>query len=197
MARHPALRQSLPPIVIGIILLACTVTGLAAGVGVRQLVNGAGFGVTSGTGPGKQDNHATGSTGPDVTAPPAASPTVGGAGLPTVTASAQATGFQLSAQVSPTVVAAGQQFSVTVTVVAHDGRTPLEGVDCTLGPPPSGDDGPSLFTQWPRSAVSNSQGKAGWTLQAPSVHAGTYELQVQGTGTHGYFFYTLVFLTIS
>jgi hypothetical protein len=196
VARDPGLRQSLPPIVVGILLLACTVSGLAAGVGAHRLVNSAGSGAISGTGPGTQGNHATSSVSPDTT--PAASASAGGDGLPTVTASAQLTGFFLSAQVSPTAVTVGQQFSVTVTVTAHDGRTPLGGVHCTLGPPGNGrGSGPSLFSHWPAPVVSDPKGKAGWVLQAPNMPAGRYELVVSATGTRGYYVYEVVPLTIS
>lgn len=189
MARDPGLRQSLPPIVVGILLLACTVSGLATGVGVHRLVNSAGLG---GTRPGSQGNHATSSAGPDTT--PAASASAGGGGLPTVTASAQSTGFKLSLQLSPTAVKAGQQFSLAVTVTANDGRTPLGGIRCTFGSP---NVGPSLFVHWPAPVVSDPKGKAGWVLQAPNVPAGMYQLVVSATGTHGYYYYTWVFLTIS
>jgi hypothetical protein len=190
VARDPGLRQSLPPVVVGILLLACTVSGLAAGVGAHRLVDSVGFGHISGT----QGNHATGSVSPGIS--PAASASAGG-GLPTVTVSPQSTGFSLSAQVSPTAVKVGQQFSVTVTVIAYDGTTPLGSVRCTLGPPGnSRGSGPALFSQWPKSVVSDSAGKVVWVLQAPNMPAGTYQLVVSATGTHGYFYFTVVLLTI-
>jgi hypothetical protein len=197
VARDPGLRQSLPPIVVGILLLACTVSGLAAGVGVHRLVNGTGFGAISGTVPGTQGNHATSSVSPGTS--PAASASAGG-GFPTVTVSPRSTGFSLSAQVSPTAVKVGQQFSVTVTVIANDGRTRLEGILCTLGGPSTvrpPQPGKSLFAHWPAPVVSDSQGKASWTLQAPNVSAGQYELVVTATGTNGYYVYWELTLTMS
>jgi hypothetical protein len=195
VARDPGLRQALPPIVVGILLLACTVSGLAAGVGARRVVDNSGFGPISGTGPGTQGNHATSSVSPDTT--PAGSASAGG-GLPTVTASPQSTGFTLSAQVSPTAVTVGQQFSVTVTVIANDGTTPLGGVRCTLGPPGNGrGSGPALFSHWPGPVVSDSQGEGSWTLQAPNVPAGRYQLVVSATGTHGYYTWVVMDITFT
>jgi hypothetical protein len=192
VARDPGLRQSLPPIVVGILLLACTVSGLATGVGVHRLVDSAGLG---GTNPGSQGNHASSTVGPDTTPTASVSP---GGGLPTVTAGTQSTGFSLSAQVSPTLVAVGRQFRVTVTVIAHDGKTPLGGVRCTLGPPGNGrGSGPSLFSQWPAAVVSNSHGTAVWVLQVPNVPAGTYQLVVSATGTREYYTWVVIGINIT
>lgn len=190
MARDPGLRQSLPPVALAILLLACTVSGLAAGAGTRRLVDSARFGAVSGT----QGTHATGSIGPATT--PAASASPGG-GLPTATLSPQLTGFSLSEQVSPTAVKVGQQFSVVATVTAYNSGTPLGGIRCTLGPPAIvKGSGPSLFTRWPQPVLSDSQGKATWVLQAPNVSAGPYQLVVLATGTHGYYVYAEYPVTI-
>jgi hypothetical protein len=194
VARDPGLRQSLPPLVVGILLLACTVSGLATGVGVHRLVDSAGFGAISGTRAGTMGNQATSSVSPATSLAGSASP----GGLPTVTASAQSTGFSLSAQVSPTAVKVGQQFSVAVTVIANDGSTPLGGVRCMLGPPANGrGSGPSLFVQWPGSVVSDSRGEGSWTLQAPNMPAGRYQLVVSATGTHGYYTWVVMDIAIT
>jgi hypothetical protein len=192
VARDPGRRQSLPLIVVGILLLACTVSGLATGVGVHRLVNSTGFG---GTGPGGPGNRATSSVSPDTT--PAASASAGGS-LSTVTASPQSTGFGLSAQVSPEAVTVGQQFIVTATVTVYHSSTPLGGVRCTLVPPATVQrGGPSLFAHWPAPVVSDSQGMAVWVLKAPNVSAGSYQLVVLATGTHEYYVYAAVPLTIT
>jgi hypothetical protein len=195
VARDPGGRQSLPSIVVGILLLACTVSGLAAGAGARRVVDNSGFRAILGTGSGMQSKHATSSVSPATS--PAASPSAG-SGVPTVTASVQSTGFKLAAQASPTTVTVGQQFSVTVTVTAHHSSTPLAGVPCALGPPGNGrGSGPSLFSHWPKSMVSDSVGKVVWTLQAPNMPAGTYDLVVSATGTDDYYVWAVVPLTIS
>jgi len=190
VARHPGPGQSLPLTVAGLLFLACTVSGLAAGVGVHKLIDSAGLGAI---GPGTQGNHATSTADPDSS--PAASPS---AGLATVTASPQFTGYDLSAQISPAAVAVGQQFIVTATVTVYHSSTPAGGVRCMLGPPAIiQGSGPSLFTQWPAPAVSDSQGKASWVLKAPNGPPGTYQLVVLITGSHEYFIFAEVPLTIT
>jgi hypothetical protein len=91
----------------------------------------------------------------------------------------------LQVQVSPASVSQGQQFTVTATVLAKDGITPLAGASCAI----SAASGPSLFTSWPTAIVSNTQGIAAWTLQAPAVAPGRYEMRVQGNGSRGYYVY--------
>ena len=186
MADRPQLRQ--PPGVVAAVLLICTLVGLLAGVGTRQLVtrltNAAHLG-QDGLGP-----HGTTSTfTPTSTAGPLRSPTA------TASIPGEFSGFTLRAQVSLPSVAPGQQFTITATVIAKDGVTPLGGVLCSIGAP--GDGNESLFPQWPAGIVSNTNGEATWTLQAPNVPKGTYYVKVSATGVRGYFYFTDASVTIS
>ncbi len=188
MAEHPGLRQSLPPVVIGLVLLACTVAGLAAGVGARYLVDGLTLGDVSSGLHGQQSISATRTAVPQPTTMP--TPDLS----ETATAGAEFTGFTLSVSVSPEVVTAGKQFRVTATVVSAGGAG-LAGVPCTLGPVSGG---ASLFTQWPPAKLSDAKGEVSWTLTAPpGASAGMYPLQVQGTGSLDYYYHVDVTVEVS
>jgi hypothetical protein len=179
------LRQ--PPSVVAVVLLICALVGLFAGYGTRQLVthltNAAELG-QGGLGPKSTASAVV----PKSSATPLPSPTT--AAIP-----GEYTGFKIQAQVTPASVAPGKHFTITATVIAKDGVTPLGGVLCSIGAAGSG--GGSLFAQWPAGIVSNSNGEAAWTLQAPSVAAGTYSVKVSATGYKGYFWFVDVSVSIS
>jgi hypothetical protein len=167
------------------VLLICSLVGLLAGFGTSKLVstlaNAANLG-QNGLGP-----HRTSTV----------TPTSSAALLPSPTATAipsDISGFKVQAQVSPTAVVPGQQFTVTATVIAKDGVTPLGGILCTLGG--TGGGNRSLFPQWPAGIVSNSNGEATWTLVAPHVSAGTYNVKVSATGAD-WSYYIITSVTIS
>ena len=188
MAEHPGLRQSLPPLVIGLVLLACTVAGLAAGVGARHLVDGLTLGDISSGLHGQQGILATRTAVLQPTAMP--TPDLS----ETATAGVEFTGFVLRVSVSPEVVTPGEQFRVMVAVLSAGGAR-LAGVPCTLGPVSGG---ASLFTQWPPAKLSDAKGEVSWTLKAPpGASAGIYSLQVQGTGSLDYYYHADVTVEVS
>ena len=182
MAQHPELRKSLPPLLIGLILLAFTATGLAAGVGARRLVDAVG-GYNSSNLLGRGGNSLTHSVPPQ----PTPSPTATMEPTAEVAPGGDATGFSLSASSSPAELVAGKPFTITVTVISSDNSTLLSGVPCTLGPGA----GVDLFGpgRWPPTTLSSRKGTATWQLVAPNVAPGIYIMQTTATGTHGYYTY--------
>ncbi|MGO8946822.1 MAG: hypothetical protein ACLQUY_03970 [Ktedonobacterales bacterium] len=183
MAEHPGLRQSIPPLVIGFILLAFTVTGLAAGVGARHLVDGLARSSPSPNSHAEQSASATRTASVQPTAAAQLSPSVEAS--ETATTGAGYTGFTLSVSVSPAVVASGQQFTVTAVVVAHNHVSRLSGVPCTLV---SLGSGAFPFTPAPPAKLSDAQGEVSWPLKATTASTGTYTLQVEGTGSLEYYY---------
>ena len=188
VAQYSGMRRPPQPLVVALILVVCTATGLVAGVRTRQIING--LAQSSTFIPGGQGGSGTGTASTNGIVP-TSSPK--GNVLPTATPASGTgfTGFTLLVRVSPTVVAPGEQFTVIVTVIAKDRVTPLGGVLCTLG------GSTSLFAKWPAAVLSTVKGRAMWTLQAPNVPVGTYKLEVSANGTRGYFYYTVAFLQIS
>jgi hypothetical protein len=186
VADRPQLRQ--PPGVVAAVLLICTLVGLLAGVGTRQVVTR----LTNATHLGQDGLGPHGTTSavtPTSTAGPLRSPTA------TAANPGEFSHFTVQAQVSPSSVAPGQQFTITATVIARDGVTPLGGVLCSIGAP--GDGNQSLFPQWPAGIVSNTHGEATWTLQAPNVPKGTYYVKVSATAANGNFYFADVSVIIS
>ncbi|MFI5273728.1 MAG: hypothetical protein ACHQ4H_11910, partial [Ktedonobacterales bacterium] len=143
---------------------------LAAGASARAL---AGRALTAGgSAPSATSSPAHHATDTATTSPVGQAPTV----VPPF-------GFLLTAVISPASVAVGQPFTVTVTVVAKDGVTPLAGVACTMQAAPHA---APLLTAWPAPAVSDVTGKAIWSLTAPAAAPGTYTLDISAVGTGGW-----------
>ena len=189
MAEHPELRKSLPPLLIGLILLALTATGLAAGVGARRLVDAvAGYSSSGLLGRGGSPTH-TVVPQPSPSATPTTEPTA------TVAPGGDASGFSLSPSVSPAEVTAGQPFTVTVKVIARNTTTLLSGVPCTLGPGAGVD---MLGSgHWPPTKLSSGKGTATWQLVAPNVAPGIYHMQITATGSLGYYYHVDFTMQIS
>lgn len=188
MAQGPGKRQPPPPQVVALILLTCVITGLIAGAGTRQLVAGLvlhGSGTPSGIG---ARSTGTSSPGNAATTAPDPSPTIAGTLPPSLPG-------ELQVQVSPTSVSQGQQFTITVTVLAKGSATPIEGVPCSIGAATTG--GVQLFTDWPPAVISNAQGIATWTLQAPDVTPGRYSVKITATSPGGYYVYVVDYIVIS
>jgi hypothetical protein len=174
--------------VVALILLICIITGLIAGAGTRQLVAGLvlrGAGTPSST--GAQGTSSLGNS-PTATSAPDPSPTIAGTLSPSLPG-------ELQVQVSPASVTQGQQFTITVTVLATGGTNPIEGDSCSIGAAATG--GAQLFTDWPPAVVSNAQGKATWTLQAPNVTPGRYAVKITATTPDAYYIYVVQYITIS
>jgi hypothetical protein len=102
-------------------------------------------------------------------------PTTGEGATVTTTVSGVTSQFQLSVNVTPRTVTAGQQLTITVNAFNPDTHAPIAGLPCILRAPSDGS--PALFTSWPASETTDASGAASWTLTAPSVAAGTYEVE--------------------
>ena len=189
MARDPEMRRPPHPALIALVLLAFVVIGLAAGFGARQLVNGGGVG-----GPVARATNTANSQ--RATATNTANATSTSTSVATIV---PPSGFSLSLDgVSPNSVAPGQKFTVVVAVLAPGGATPLAGVLCKMGPPQDG--GSPLFqqpSQWPAPQVSNAQGEAIWSVQAPTLPAGAYAFTISATGAGDYIYHVDGSITIT
>lgn len=182
MARRSGLRTPLPILMTVIVLLACSATGLLAGVFARALASGQPTGrtpsgpVISGTPPGQ------GSATPTLTPAPTITPL----------SSDTTRSFTLSLQVAPRTTTAGD--TLAVTVVATSNGVPVSGLTCELRAPKSGP--PGLLTAWPTPVSTDATGTATWTLTAPSVAPGTYGIEVYAENVHHYNAYQYVTVTV-
>lgn len=102
-------------------------------------------------------------------------PSTGASATATTPAGKVSAQFQLSISISPRVVATGQQLTITVNAFDPDTHAPIAGLPCILRAPTDGS--PALLTSWPASQTTNASGAASWTLAAPSMPAGTYEVE--------------------
>lgn len=156
---------------LALLFVACALSGLAAGVSTRAFASGvltvASMSIPGGVG-SATPTHTPAQPSPSATTPPA-----------TIVAPS---GFRVKAVVTPNSVAAGQPFTVTATVTAPDGMTPLAGVACNIAAAPGS---PPLFTTWPPPAVSDATGHATWSLTAPNT-PGQYTLDISGHGAGGW-----------
>src|SRR6185437_4116025 len=181
MASRPPLHSQLSLFVAAVIMVACAATGMLAGVFAHTLAskqspaspNGP---VISGTAPGQSLATA----------------------MPTSTAieastTNTATDFKLSITLSSRALATGETF--TVTVVATANGAPVAGLTCVLRAPVSGP--PGLFSDWPPAASTDVTGQVIWTLTTPSVSPGTYGIEVDAVGGHGYEFHRYATLQVS
>jgi len=152
-----------------VVLVAFALSGLAAGTLAGALARGAGAHV-SGTvtgGPGSP-SASTGGATPTSTTVPAVIP---------------APGFSFIAEARPSAVQPGDHFIVELTAIDNNKR-PLAGLSCVMGPPTDGSTG--LFQHWPAAQVTDAQGHASWSLVAPQVAPGRYEMEITASGQHGF-----------
>jgi hypothetical protein len=177
-----------PPARSRVLMLAaaavlCAVTGIAAGLLTHGVVDA----LTRPSAAATATRTSTSAPSQTANAPTATVPPVG-----TVIPDP---GFTLSAVASPNTVAAGQHVTVTATIVAADGITPLAGVQIMLQAPEQ--DLPGLLSQWPDPVISDAQGHATWELTVPAVAAGAYGVEVKAFGTHktSYHFITRITVT--
>lgn len=156
---------------LALLFVACALSGLAAGVTTRAVAGGA-LTASATRSPGQRST--SGPTRPPAQpSPPATTPPA------TIVAPY---GFTVTAIVIPRSVAPGQNFTVTATVTAADGVTPLAGVACNLGAAPGS---APLFATWPPPAISDATGHATWSLTAPNV-PGSYVLDISAHGAGGW-----------
>lgn len=158
---------------LALLFVACALSGLAAGVTTRAVASGV-LTVASMSLPGgprsSTPTHTPTPPSPTATTPPA-----------TIIAPS---GFSVMAVVTPNAIAPGQPFTVTATIKAPDGVTPLEGVACNLGAAPGS---APLFATWPLPAVSDATGHASWSLTAPAAATpGHYVLDISAHGAGGW-----------
>ncbi|HEX6542728.1 MAG TPA: hypothetical protein VF040_13315 [Ktedonobacterales bacterium] len=182
MAPRPALQVHLSTIMVAIILVACSASGLLAGISAHALATGLGarFGPSGPVISGTPPSHAS------------ATATVTSDATATAIAANMATNFMLSVTVSPRELAPGDTFTVTVQATSND--APVSGLSCTLRAPTSGPAG--LFDTWPAPVTTNDSGEAVWTLTVPSVKSGTYAIEADAVGAHHYEFHRYVTVTV-
>ncbi|MGH2517094.1 MAG: hypothetical protein ACRDHP_15700 [Ktedonobacterales bacterium] len=169
---------------IAIVLIACSMSGLAAGVYARHLGDPLAV-ATTGPRPAPSQTPL-----PAVTATPVAQATA-----TTTPQSAVAVEFALSVSVSPTVLSVGETFTITVTAVARHGGAPVAGLQCFMRAPSSGR--APLFQDWPPPQVTAASGQATWQLTAPQQSPGLYGVEVVAYGTNSYNYYADSFVTVS
>ena len=161
--------RRLPAAVVAVVLALCAIVGFGTGVTSHFVLRGLGFGAAPTATLQLTDT-------PTPTLSPSPSPT-----LPTTL---PPRGFTLSASAAPNALISGESFTVSVLVLAADGVTPVGNAACYLQAPRHG--AQPLFTQWPAPQVTTADGKAAWTLTAPSVAPGVYGLEVIAYGQHGW-----------
>jgi hypothetical protein len=173
-------RSGLSILLIALILFACSLSGLAAGVYARSLAH-RDVGGTSG--PSSHGSHATSASH---TPAPTATSTV----VPTAVAAA---GFTLTLTADPNVSAPGGSFTATVVATSASG-SPVAGLTCYLRAP---EGMTPLYDQWPPAQVTSAQGIATWHLKAPQVSPGLYGIEVVAYGANGYHWSYRVHFTVS
>jgi hypothetical protein len=169
-------------LVLAAAVVLCAVTGIAAGLLTHGVVDALTRSSAAATATRTATSPAQTANAPTATVPPAA--TV----IPDP-------GFTLSAVASPNTVAAGQHVTVTATIVAPNGATPLVGVQITLQAPEQ--DLPGLLSQWPDPAISDAQGHVTWELTVPAAAAGTYGVEVRAMGAHKYSYHYVTRITVT
>ena len=181
MATRPPLHSQLSLFVAAAIMVACAATGMLAGAFAHTLANkqsptSPNGPVISGTAPGQ--SLATATPSPTATQ---------------ISTTSTATNFNLNITLSSRTLATGETF--TITVVATAGGAPVSGLSCTLRAPISGP--PGLFSTWPPAASTNESGQVIWTLTTPSIASGTYGIEVDAVGGHGYEFHRYTTLQVA
>ncbi len=157
--------------VVAVVLAVFALSGLGAGVLSRSALGGLGLFASA---------TPTATSLPTATATSAPSPVPSATPSPTLPAGR----FRVtSAFATPRSFAAGDTFTVQVTVLAPDGVSPAAGVLCYLQAP---DGENQLFTTWPAPQITASDGTGEWSLTAPAASPGTYMLRVIAYGQHGY-----------
>lgn len=168
---------------LALLFVACALSGLAAGVTTRVVAGGA-LSVSGAHLPGggrSSATHTPARPSPSATTPPA-----------TIVAPP---GFLVKAVVMPNSVAPGQPFTVTATVIASDGVTPLAGVACSMDAAPGS---APLFATWPPPAVSDTTGHATWSLTVPTTATpGAYVLNISARGAGDWLTYWRPSVTVT
>ena len=173
----------LSAVLIAIVLISCSISGLAAGVYARHL--------GSANAPRVPHPSPVSSLAAAATATPA---------VPTATATATprplgSTKFVLTTSASPALLPPGQSFTVTVTAVTLHGGAPVADLQCFMRAPTTNH--PALFQDWPPPKTTDARGAATWTLTAPRVPPGLYGVEIVAYGADSYNYYADALVTIS
>ena len=164
------MRRPLSGAVIALLLLLFAATGLMAGALTHILVISPS--IIQG---GAPTTHSQATHTPTVATPTATTAPVAVTGV-----------FTLSIAVSPADVTLtpGQTIQVNVQALRPDGRTPVAGLRCVLGAPTGSQ---PLLAQWPAPVVTNSAGRAMWTITVPSTASGKYKIEAHASdGSYSY-----------
>lgn len=100
-------------------------------------------------------------------------PVTGVTGTATVATSAKQ--FLLTVDINPKAMTPGEQITITVRAFSPDTHAPISGLPCILRAPTDGN--AALFSSWPPAQTTDDTGAATWTLTAPHLPAGTYEVE--------------------
>ena len=150
--------------------------GLLLGILAHTLASRGGGGVLTGSTSGVATTTATSAAHtPPATTSATHSPSAAATATDATTSAAASDHFQLSISISPRTVAPGQQLTVTVKAFTPDTHAPVAGLACNLRAPSDGS--AALLSAWPGPQTTNSDGAATWTLTAPTLAAGTYEVE--------------------
>lgn len=171
---------------LAFVLLACSLSGLAAGVFANQLAHGG-----SRIDLGLSGSQSTASASQSATKPTSTSAATA-TSVPTIVAQP---GFTLKLTATPNVLKAGADFTATVVATSASG-SPVVGLTCYLRAPEGNSRLAPLYDQWPPAAVTDTSGTAAWHLKAPQTNSGTYGIEVVAYGTNNYQYSWLVHVTI-
>jgi len=179
MVRRDAGRTGPRSLVVAVVLVLFAISGLGAGFATRTVLD-----ALSGGGQAR---------GP--TATPAATSAQSPTPSPTPTASLLLgpSHFTFTVAVAPRTVVPGQAFTISATLVAADGVTPVANTTCYLRAP---DASVPLYTPWPSPVRSDAAGQAIWSLIAPQIAPGTYRIEVYAFGEHGWSFHFNTSVTV-
>lgn len=168
-------RHSMRAMMIAAVLVAFSITGLAAGIVTQGVVNP--FGQPNGHGP-----FISGFGGSAPTRTPSASTPTQPAATATATQPAVTITypFSLHAVIAPPTVAPGQTFTVTVTTTKASDGSAVAGLKCYMR---AADGSAPLYQDWPAPVVTDAIGQAVWTLTVPQAAAGQYTIEIIGYGT--------------
>lgn len=187
MKRNARSANTLSAVLIAIVLVACSISGLAAGVYARHL--GDRLASATATAPASAASHTPHlhATATAIIAP-----------IPTTTPTVQHTEtapFILKASAVPSSLTSGQSFTITVLATSQHGAAPVPGLTCYMRAPSDGR--APLFQTWPPQAITDANGQATWNLAAPQVASGPYGVEVVAYGANGYNYYSDTFVTIT
>jgi hypothetical protein len=169
--RRDAFRMGTRPLIAALVLLLFALSGLGAGIATRTALDSFGS-----AGEAEAPTTMPAATVAETPMPPS---------TPTVPQLLGPSHFTFKAAASPRTLVPGQAFTISAVLVAADGVTPVANVTCYLRAP---DDTTPLLAPWPAPVLSNATGQAIWSLTAPQLTPGIYEIEVYAFGEHGWSF---------